>query len=220
MAASSKRQDVKIANCRIHQMDPRQHPCRPINLRGARTCAACSPKGEEEKAIGNGASGGWLEPWIYGPISLASAVTESTYWQNVSPAYQPHLIYESNHTTGPAMRVVKDELGSLFREWVAAPSRILDILKSPSWLKLGQLSVEIKRGFSLVAQNLPQSSIRNGFRFRSPLYRGRDKDIRKTHRIQPEQTRKVADEGFDAALHLRVHRDLNKFAVWRAGKAS
>jgi hypothetical protein len=37
-----------------------------------RTCAACSPKGEEEKAIGNSAGCGWLESWIHGAISLAS----------------------------------------------------------------------------------------------------------------------------------------------------
>ncbi|KAJ6536153.1 hypothetical protein B0H19DRAFT_1079676 [Mycena capillaripes] len=84
MAASSKRQDVNIANHRIHQME-RQHPCRPINLRGARTCAACSPKGEEEKAIGNGASSGWLEPWIYGPISLASAMTRDKCFERQYP---------------------------------------------------------------------------------------------------------------------------------------
>ncbi|KAJ7257377.1 hypothetical protein C8J57DRAFT_1235093 [Mycena rebaudengoi] len=41
----------------------------------ARTCTACSLKGEEEKAIGNRASRGWLESWRYGAISLASAVT-------------------------------------------------------------------------------------------------------------------------------------------------
>ncbi|KAJ6530639.1 hypothetical protein B0H19DRAFT_1082370 [Mycena capillaripes] len=51
----------------------------PADLSRARTCAACSPKGEEEKAIGNGASRGWLESWIYGPISLASAVTPIIY---------------------------------------------------------------------------------------------------------------------------------------------
>ncbi|KAJ7869928.1 hypothetical protein B0H14DRAFT_2571601 [Mycena olivaceomarginata] len=45
---------------------PWQHSSRPINSSGARTCAAWSPKGEEEKAIGNSASRGWLESWIYG----------------------------------------------------------------------------------------------------------------------------------------------------------
>ncbi|KAJ6544380.1 hypothetical protein B0H19DRAFT_1076498 [Mycena capillaripes] len=52
----------------------------PADLSRATTCATCSPKGEEEKAIGNGASRGWLESWIYGPISLASAVTCATPW--------------------------------------------------------------------------------------------------------------------------------------------